>query len=91
MLKVDMTDGGSPALPAPQPPQVMPHSPPGQPSLPPAQPIPTQPIQPAHMPQLNWSHFKPKDAGELDEDVEGHLLRTNDLMGTHIFPGGVKV
>ena len=62
-----MADGGPPALPAPQPPPVTPSVqllvPPVQPIVPPAQPISTQPIQPAPMPQLNWSHFKPEFAG----------------------------
>ena len=31
--------------------------------------------QPMHM---NWSHFKPEFSGKPDEDVEAHLLRTND-------------
>ena len=59
----------------------------------PAQPIvpPTQPIQPGVVPQLNWSHFKPEVAGKPDEDVEAHLLRTNDWMDTHAFPEGVSV
>ena len=46
------------------------------------QPVPTQPIQ--HMPQLNWSHFKPKFAGKPEEDAEAHLLRTNDWIHTCI-------
>ena len=37
------------------------------------------------MPQLNWSHFKPKYSGKPDKDVEAHLLRTNDWMDTHEF------
>ena len=76
-----MADGAPPAPPAP-PPVI----PPVQLHLyllynhivPPAQPIPTQPIQPAHVPQLNWLHFKPEFAGKPDEDVEAHLLRMND-------------
>ena len=40
---------------------------------------------------MNWSHFKPKFLGRPDEDVEAHLLRTNDWMTTHDFPEGVKV
>ena len=55
--------------------------------VPPAQPIPKQPL---HIPQLNWSHFKPEFAGKPDEDAEAYLLRTNDWMGTHAFPEGVK-
>ena len=34
------------------------------------------------MPQLNWSHLMPEFAGKPDEDVEAHLLRTNDWMDT---------
>ena len=52
---------------------------------------PTQPIQQAPMSQLNWSHFNPEFAGKPDEDVEAHLLRTNDWMDTHAFSEGVKV
>ena len=58
----------------------------------PAQPIvpPVQPIVPlASVPQLNWSHFKPKFAGKPDENMEAHL-RTNDWMDTHAFPEGVQ-
>ena len=55
------------------------------------QPILAQPIQPAHVPQLNWSHFKPELAGEPDEDAEAHLLRTNDWMDMHAFQEGVRV
>ena len=43
------------------------------------------------MPQLNWSHFKPEIAGKPDEDVEAHLLRTNEWMDTYTFQEGVKV
>ena len=45
-----------------------------------------------HMPPLNWSHFKPEYLGKPDEDVEAHLLRTNDWM-THMngFPDHIKV
>ena len=43
------------------------------------------------MAQLNWSHFKPKYSGKLDEDVEAHLLRMNNLMDIHEFPQQVKV
>ena len=72
------------ALPVPPAPVPPPAIPPVQPTIPPAQPIPVQPIQAAHVPQLNWSHFKPKFAGKPDEDAEVHLLRTNDWMDTHI-------
>ena len=82
-----MADGGPPA---PQPP---PDIPPVVPPVPFAQSIVplAQPIQPAPMPELNWSHFKPEFTGKPDEDAEAHLLRTNDWMDTHAFPEGVKV
>ena len=51
---------------------------------------PTQPIQPVHVPQLNWSHFKPEFAGKPEEDAEAHLLRIKDWMDTHSFQKGVK-
>ena len=41
--------------------------------------------------QLNWSYFKPEFAGKPKEDVEAHLLRTNDWMETHDFPDNTKV
>ena len=88
-----MADAGPPAPPspsvppAPQAPALQPT--PVQPPVPPNQPIPTQPIQ--HMPQLNWSHFKPEFAGKPDEDAESHLLRTNDWIYTDAFQEGVKV
>ena len=58
-----------------------------------------QPIPPPLLPQpaqqvnlhMNWSHFKPEYSGKPEEDVEAHLLRTNDRMNTHDFPDGVKV
>ena len=40
---------------------------------------------------MNWSHFKPEFSGKPDEDVEVHLLRTNDWITTHDFPEAVKV
>ena len=40
---------------------------------------------------MNWLHFKPEFFGKPDEDVEAHLLRTNDWMTTHDFPEAVKV
>ena len=40
--------------------------------------------------QLNWSHFKPDFSGK-PEEVEVHLLRTNDWMTTHDFPNDQKV
>ena len=41
--------------------------------------------------QLNWSYFKPEFTGKMDEDVEAHLLRTNDWMDMHNFPNDQKV
>ena len=58
-----------------------------QPIPPPLLPQPTQEVN-LHM---NWSHFKPEYSGKHEEDVESHLLRTNDWMNTHDFPDGVKV
>ena len=82
-----MEDGGPPALqPSPVVPPVVPIVPLVQLPVPPA-----QPIQPAPMTQLNWSHVKPELAGKPKEDVETHLLRTNDWMDTDAFQEGVKV
>ena len=72
--------------PAHVPDMIQPQSPPAHvpnPILPPAPPaqIPNQ-IQP----QLNWSYFKPEFSGKPGEDVEAHLLRTNDWVETHNFP-----
>ena len=50
-----------------------------------------QAIQAVHVPQLNWSHFKPEFTGKPEEDAEAHLLRTNDWMDTHAFQEDVKV
>ena len=91
-----MADAGLPAPPVPPEPQApqalqTPQSP-VQPVQLPAhldQPFPAQPIQ--HVPQLNWSYFKPEFTGKPEEDAEAHLLRTNDWMDTHAFPEGVKV
>ena len=52
---------------------------------------PAQTIQPASIPQLNWSHFKPEFSGKPHEDAEAHLLRTNDRMDTFAFQKGNKV
>ena len=62
-----MADVGlpAPAVHAPQAPQVL--------------QAPQQPAQQVqHMPQLNWSHFKPEFSGKPEEDAEAHLLTTND-------------
>ena len=50
---------------------------------PPPQPVLPQPGQQVHM-HMNWSHFKPEYSGKPEEDVEAHLLRTNDWMNTMI-------
>ena len=42
------------------------------------------------MPQLNWSYFKLEFSGK-PEDVEAHVLRTNNCMETHNFPEVAKV
>ena len=55
------------------------------------QPIPTEPIQPTHVPQLNWLHFNPEFTGKPYEDVQAHLLKMNDWMYTHAFQEGIKV
>ena len=64
---------------------------PVQPIVPSAQSIPTEAIQPVHMPQLNWLHFKPEFTGKPDEDKEAHLLQKNNWMNIYAFPKGVKV
>ena len=53
-------------------------------------PLPDQPSTPMVNNQLNWSHFKPDFLGK-PEDVEAHLLRTNDWMTTRDFPEDQKV
>ena len=62
--------------------------PPQEPNNP--NPLPEQPPMPMANNQLNWSHFKPDFSGTPEEDVEAHLLRTNDWMNTHDFPAGSK-
>ena len=49
------------------------------------------PVPPIQIPQLNWSYFKPEFSGKPEEDVEAHLLRTNDWIETHNFPEVTKV
>ena len=39
---------------------------------------------------MNWSHFKPEYSGKPEEDVETHMLSTNDWMNTHDFPDWCK-
>ena len=56
------------------------------------QPSPQQPqLSPQHQMHMNWSHLKPEFSGKPEEDVEVHLLQTNDWMTTHDFPEAVKV
>ena len=64
-----------------------------QPPIPPAQvPNPIVPQSPSSSSaQLNWSYFKPEFSGKPGQDVEAHLLRTNDLMETHNFPEAANV
>ena len=59
---------------------------PGNPNL-----LPVQPPIPMANNQLNWSHFRPEFSGKPKEDVEAHLLRTEDWMTTHDFPEDEKV
>ena len=50
------------------------------------------PQQPApHVPQLNESHFKPEFSGKPEENMEAHLLRTNNWMATNRFQEDNKV
>ena len=67
-----MADTALPAPPAPQALQApqQPLQPIQLPVL--NQPIPTQKMQ--HIPQLNWSHFKPEFSGKPEKDTEAHLL-----------------
>ena len=41
-------------------------------------PVPVQPPVPMANNQLNWSHFRPEFSGKPEEDVEAHLLKTED-------------
>ena len=52
---------------------------------------PPPPAAPQQMLPMNWWHFKPELSGKSDEDVEVHLLRTNDWMTTHDFPEAMKI
>ena len=52
---------------------------------------PQPPAAPQQPLRMNWSCFKPVFSGKPEEDVEAHLLRTNDWMTTHDFPEAVKV
>ena len=52
---------------------------------------PPPPAVPQQLMCMNWLYFKPVFLGKLDEDVEVHLLRTNDWINMHDFPEAVKV
>ena len=54
-------------------------------------PVPAQPPILMANNQLNWSPFRPEFSGKPEEDVEAHLLRTEDWMTTHNFPEDQKV
>ena len=51
--------------------------------------LPTAP--PVHILQLNWPYFKPEFSGKPEENLEAHLLRTNDWMKTQNFLEVAKV
>ena len=77
-----MADAGSPApaVPAPQDLQASQ-----------ALQTPQQPAQQVqHMPQLDWSHFKPQLTVKPEENAEAHLPRMNNWMDTHQFKEGQK-
>ena len=76
-----MAEGGPPG---PTPPREEPPPPPAP------QPVLLQPGQQAQM-HMNWSHIKPEYSSKPEEDVEAHLLRTNNWMNTHDFLDGIKV
>ena len=81
-----MAEGGPPVPIPPQDAQVPPAPPPVQVHQPQQQHQPKQ-----FQLQLNWSYFKPEFSGKPEEDVEAHLLHTNDWMNTHNFPEAVKI
>ena len=54
-------------------------------------PVPAQPPILMANNQLNWSHFRPEFSGKPKEDVEAHLLRTEDWMTTHNIPEEEKM
>ena len=73
---------------------VLPPNPPLVPvPVPQAPQAPQAPLAPQgqHLVHLNWSHIKLEFSGKPDEDAEGHLLDTSDLMNAHHFIDGVKV
>ena len=40
---------------------------------------------------INWSNLKPEFSGKQEEDVEAHLLHSNDWMNAHHFNEDTKV
>ena len=40
---------------------------------------------------INWFNFKPEFLGKPEEDVEAHILCSNNWMNAHHFNDGVKV
>ena len=60
------------------------------PAVPAPQTLQQSAQQAQHIPQLNWSHFKPEFSGKPEENAEEHLLRTNNWMDTHPLQDGVK-
>ena len=81
-----------PAPPAPIPPVITPPViPPVQPPIsliqlivPSAQLIPTQQIQPAHVPELNWLHFKPEFAGS-QMSIQKYIFSEQMIGWTHMY------
>ena len=56
------------------------------------QSVPNQTVpQIIHHQMVNFYHFKPAFAGRPEEDVDTHLLQTNDWMTTHNFEEDMKV
>ena len=39
---------------------------------------------------INWSNFKPEFSGKPEEDVQAHLLHSNDWMNAHHFDEDIK-
>ena len=72
----------------------LPIPPPADPAMPAPNQLTAQvPAAPqiVQQPVLNWSHFRPEITDRSEEDVEAHLLCTNDWINTHNFPGDVQV
>ena len=54
------------------------------------QPQPQDVVGQRHI-HLNWSNFKPEFSGKPEEDVEAHLLRSNDWINAHHFDEDINV